>query len=142
MDSSTQIVSALRVGGTSDQPVLKMRLKKCVLFICKTVDFNGEVSIKETSGACQKNYLLQTDLSRSGSDLTDVYDRLDVTLCFNRGADNQGLLKIVARAHRAPEYSAGMMQKAIYDLLQLQIKPMMKALSETLKVNTAKTASN
>ena len=138
MDSKSELISGLDVGGTVNEPVLKMKIKSCVLFICQTVDFNGVVSVKETSGSCQKNYMMQTDLSRSGSILTDVYQRLDIGLCFNRDANNQGTLKIVSKALRSDDYSTGITQRAIFGFLQLQIKPMMSALSETLKVNASK----
>lgn len=135
LDSSSKITSPLQIGGTRDNPVIKVSIRKCVTFICQTVDLDAEVALSPISGSCDKNYFLQADLRRSSDTLSDVYDRLDVTICFKNTKSGEGQLQLVAQARRAPSYSGGVVQKQIMDFLQLQIDPIVSALAETLRTN-------
>lgn len=135
LDSGTQIVSPLQVGGTQSHPVIKVTLKKCVAFICKTVNLDSEISVDPSSGSCAKNFVLTADLQRSGQILTDVYDRFNVAICMKNVDGQTATLDLTATAHRAPSYESGMIQKQIFQLLQMQIRPIVKALNETLHEN-------
>lgn len=136
LDSSTKIVSPLQVGGTQTNPTIKVTMEKCVMFICQTVALDAEITVKSVSGKCEKNYAMVVDLRRSGQTLTDVYDQLNVNICFNKNATG-GQADLTASAHQAPNYSTGMIQKEIFKLLQLQVKPIITALNETLRSNGA-----
>lgn len=135
LDSGTQIVSPLQVGGTQSHPVIKVTLKKCVTLICQTVNLDAEISVDPVSGSCAKNFVLTADMERSGQLLTDVYDRFDVAICMNNVDSASATLDLTATAHRAPKYSSGVVQKQIFQLLQLQISPIVRALNETLQAN-------
>lgn len=135
LDSGTKIVSPLQVGGTQNRPVIKVTLKKCVTIVCKTVSLDAEISVEPTSGSCAKNFMLTADLERSGQILTDVYDRFNVAICMKKTDAQTAILDLVATAHRAPKYESGLVQKQIFQLLQLQIRPIVKALNETLRAN-------
>lgn len=135
VDAQTTITSPLRVGGTQDHPTLKMSARKCVFVICQDVDLDAEVSVRVVSGNCKKNLLVNADLRRSSQALADVYDHLQVSICFNESRPGAGVLNLTGQAHRAPNYSAGRVQQEIFKLLQLQIPPITRALNETLRHN-------
>lgn len=135
LDSGSKITSPLQVGGTETNPTIKVSIRKCVAFICQTVDLDAEVTIRETSGSCKKNYAMYADLRRSSSTLADTYDRLDVTICYQQSKPNEAQLQLAAYAHRAAKYSGGVVQKEIMDFLQLQVQPITQALAETLRSN-------
>ena len=132
VDSSSKITKQLRVGGSSTHPVLQVSIQKCVLFVCKVVDLDAEVSITQVQGHCARNLLMNVDLAKSSTMLTDVYDHLNVGICLSRTRDGQGNLKMIGEAHHAAQYSSGIIQKQIFGLLQLQVKPIVKALIETI----------
>lgn len=135
LDSGSKITSPLQVGGTQTHPTIKVSIRKCVAFICQTVDLDAEVTIRETSGSCKKNYAMSADLRRSSDTLSDTYDRLDVTICYQQTKTTEAQLQLAAYAHRATKYSGGVVQKEIMDFLQLQVQPITQALAETLRSN-------
>lgn len=135
LDSGSSIVTPLRVTGTAEHPVITVSIKKCVTFICETVDMEGSISMREIPGQCARNFALQIDLSRSSSRISDMYDRLDTTVCFKPNADGSGVLNLDASLHQARNYSDGFMQGQVFHMMELQVAPMTKALSETLRAN-------
>jgi hypothetical protein len=135
LDSSSKIVQPLRVGGTQSNPVVKVSIRKCVGLICQVVDLDTEVSIREVSGNCQRNFMMLADLSRSSKALSDVYDRLDVSICYNGIRASEARLDLNAQARHDAKYSTGIVQRQILDFLQLQIQPITDALSKTLREN-------
>lgn len=136
LDDSTKIKSPLRVSGTRMRPLLQVSLEKCVLFVCETVDLEADIQVIEGRGdKCDRSFVVAANLSKSSRRLTDIYDVLNVDACFNQGQNGQGKLDLSASAHRARTYQQGMIQKQIFDLLQLQIRPMVKALNDALKAN-------
>ena len=137
VDSSTKITKALRVTGSAAHPILQVSMEKCVVFYCQTVDMDAEVSLTQVQGRCERNLLLNVDLAKSSKVLTDVYDHLTVGICLSRTRDGQGTLKMIGEAHHAAQYSAGIVQKQIFGLLKLQVKPIVKALNDTLKEKKA-----
>lgn len=138
LDSSSKIVSPLRIGGTQDNPTLKVSIRKCVGLICQTVDLDAEVTLKESRGSCDRNFLMQADLRRSSDTLSNTYDRLDVTICYRNTKSGEARLDLNASAHHASRYSGGIVQRQIMDFLQLQIQPITRALAETLRANGSK----
>ena len=135
LDSSSKIVNPLRIGGTQDNPTIKVSIRKCVSFICQTVDLDAEVTLKEARGSCDRNFLMQADLRRSSDTLSDTYDRLDVTICYRNTKSGEAKLDLTATARHASRYSTGIVQRQILDFLQLQIQPITRALAETLRAN-------
>lgn len=140
LDSGSKITSPLQIGGTRDNPVIKVSIRKCVAFICQTVDLDAEVSLKEVRGNCDHNMFMAADLRRSSATLSDVYDQLDVHICFKQTKAQEGQLTLTAQARRAGTYSGGIVQKEILDFLRLQIDPITTALEETLKSNGSRGA--
>lgn len=137
LDSSSTITKPLSVTGPADRPVVKVSIRKCVVLVCETVDLDAEATIREVSGPCAKNYLLQADLSRSSASLADIYDRLDVAGCYKPSDDGSGTLSLDASAHQAPRYSQGFVQGEIVKMLELQVGPITKAIQDTMKAKSA-----
>ena len=137
LDRGMTIISPLQVGGTQNNPTIKTTIKKCVAFICKTVTLDAVVSISKSKGNCRANFVMTVDLDRSSQDLTDVYSRFDVKVCMNSNTQN-AKIDLIASAKHAESYSEGIIQNEIFKILQLQISPIVSALSQTLKANGAK----
>lgn len=132
LDSNSTLVKPLEVTGTASRPILKMSVQKCVAIICKTVDLDAEMNLKENKGSCDRNLRLEADLSRSSDTLTEVYDQLNVEICYMKSKLGKGKLLITGSAHHSPTYSQGMIQQQIFSMLQLQIEPMTKALDTSM----------
>lgn len=134
LDSSSKIVRPVRVSGPNNKPVMEVSIKKCVGFICQTVDLDAVVTIREGRRAgCDRIFMLQADLARSSQQVRDVYDRLDAKMCYNASTDGKGTLLLSASAHHGPSYSQGFTQKELFKMLKMQVAPIIKALQETLK---------
>lgn len=138
IDPDTRVKAPLTVGGTTDRPVLKMSVEKCVLFICQQVDLDIEVSAQRISGSCAQNFTMRADLRRSSRLLSDIYDRIDVSGCFKPTGEAKASLHLVAQVHRAPNYGEGTTQREVFKLLQSQIDPIIQAVNETLRANGSK----
>jgi hypothetical protein len=130
LDSDTTVISPLRISGSQRRPSLSMTVEKCVLFVCKRVTLNADISVSETAGSCERNLVMEIDLKRSTQDLTDVYDQIDVGICLNKND-----LVLTSQARQAPSYDTGMIQQEIFKLLKKQITPIIQALDLTLKEN-------
>lgn len=128
-------VNELVVSGTKHNPILRMSLRKCVAFICETVDLDADVTLREERGECDRNFVLEADLSRSSQMMTDYYRRLDTNICFNKNSNGKGSLTAVATAIRAPGFSKGIVQKQILSTLKAQANPIIEAVDESLKAN-------
>lgn len=135
--SGTTVTKPLVVGGTDAQPRLQMSVRKCVLFICETVDLDATVTIREVKGNCARNFVMTADLARSSAILVNNYRGLKVNICAQI-ADASANLKIDAFAERGARYENGTVSREIFDLLSNQIPPMTNALSESLKANGAR----
>jgi hypothetical protein len=140
VDSGTSITSPLEITGSQNLPVLQVSMKKCVIFVCEEVDFNGEVSLKELPGSakCARNLQISIDLSRSGATLTKNYSSIEMSICFNADAKGAGKADIAAVAKRAAGFRKDIIQSNILQLLVLQVKPMTVAFSQSLAKNAAK----
>lgn len=134
MDRNSRIVSPLKVSGPRQSPRLEMTVKKCVAIVCQTVKMDAIVGIGEVTGSCERNFVIDLDLGRSDQTLTDVYDRLQVGVCFQAKAGG-GTLKLTAQARRASSSSSGMVQREIFSLLQAQAAPLSAALTSALQSN-------
>lgn len=133
VDSESTIVVPLQVTGSSSNPELRMSVRKCKFGFCKTVDLTALISLRESSqGNCDRFYTLTADLTRSSQILTDVYDSLNVGICYARASDGSGSLAMSASARHASTYSRGTIQRQIFEMLQLQIEPITRALEISL----------
>jgi hypothetical protein len=135
-DSSTKVVRPLKVGGSTSHPTINLVAKKCVLFLCKEVELDATISIREVSGSCRRNYVLNADLSRSSEMLSDNYESLSVNICY-QASGQKAVSQVEAYAHRAPRYSDGAVTKEIVKMLTMQIEPMTEALRKSLQSNGA-----
>jgi hypothetical protein len=133
-DSGTTVISPLKIGGSQSQPTMNMVVRKCVLFICETVEIDATIRLRERSGSCERNFTLEAELSRSSKPLTDNYEQLRVESCF-RSNRSQGSISIEGYADRARTYSSGPVSNEIVKMLGLQVEPMSRALLESLKAN-------
>jgi hypothetical protein len=134
VDSNTTIISPLQVTGSQTNPRIQMTAKKCVLFQCQTVKLDASITLREVSGSCRQNYVLNADLSRSGEILARNYDALSVNICYSSARAN-ARVQGEAFALRASTYEGGIIANEILKMLALQIPPMSKAIRESLAAN-------
>jgi hypothetical protein len=134
LDSSTKYVVPKKVSGTPSKPVVTATVQKCVaLFICETIELDAEIQVQEVRGKCDRDFVITVNLARSSQKLRDIYDRLDVNACYKASGDGKGTLKLAGFAHHSPRYESGMVQRMLFDMLQMQVAPIVKAMQETLK---------
>ena len=141
VDASSQIVAPKNVTGDPQAPRLELGIRACVFIICKTVMLDSDITIRPTAGKCEKNLLLKAQLQRSSPLLSNIYESLDVTICFNGLRNGPGRnsgatqydLTVSASAHRAPTYNSGLVASNALRFLKLQIPSMLKALNSTLE---------
>lgn len=128
-------VRELVVSGSRNNPILQMALRKCVAFICETVELDADVTLREVRGQCDRNFVVEADLSRSSRMLTDHYRRLDTEICFNKSSNGKGTLSAVATAIRASGFKKGIVQGQILSTLKAQARPIIRAVDASLKAN-------
>ncbi len=133
LDSQTKIVTPKKVTGSAGRPVMTVTVRKCILFICETMDLEAAIDAREVSGKCDRNFMITANLSRSSEKVREVYDRLDTNVCYKAIPDGKGTLLLVGYAHHASTYQEGFIQKELFKMLQLQVAPLVKAVQETLK---------
>lgn len=133
LDSQTKIVKAKEVSGSAARPIMTVTVKKCIAFICETMDLEAAVDAREVNGKCDRDFVITANLSRSSDKVREVYDRLDTNICFKASADGKGSLLLVGYAHHAATYRDGFIQKELFKMLQLQVNPLVKAVQDTLK---------
>lgn len=133
LQKGSTLLSGPSVSGTARHPILKMSIEKCVLMICKKVNLDAEVSMRENSGPCDRNIVINADLARSGSPLADIYLDLVLNICYKNESIEQGRLKVTASAVRAPTFGTGMVQGAVTKSLTLQIQALVDALERSLR---------
>lgn len=132
LDSGSELVAPVQVGGTNEQPTLKLSIRKCVFLICQTVDLDAAISIQSTQGKCTKNYVMIADLRRSSALLAELYDRMQVQICYQKTSDGRGSLDLTAHARQAPQYEGGIVQRQVFQMMQLQTQPILTAVKKTL----------
>jgi hypothetical protein len=140
LDSSTRIKKPLVVSGGRSTPRMQMTVEKCIAVVCRTVDLDFVVVVRERRGECTMNFIMDGDMSRSSDLLTDIYDRLHVDICF-KGNSGGGILELTASARRSPSYKQDVLQKELLKMLRLQISPIVRAINATLRENGAESAS-
>ncbi len=134
LDSKTKIVSAPQVIGPVLQPVYKITVKKCVLFICQTVALDAEFSLKKSTGQCNYNYILRVDLQRSSALLSDLYSAISAGICVQKSATG-GVASVQVNLLHAPNYSTGIVQKQAFDLISLQAESILETVKAVMKFN-------
>ena len=139
VDSDTQIVERVVIGGTDQNPTFRGKFRKCVLFLCQTVEINGIVNPGRLQGTCDRNYVFSSDLTRSSALLTDTYDRMDLFVCLKNTTTGTTLVEVEGAAKRGPKYEAGgTAQREAFKLMKMQIKPLVDALKESYVANGAR----
>jgi hypothetical protein len=125
--SDTRIVSPVRIAGGAGHPIVQMTVMKCVFTVCHTVDFDGELSVREVAGRCQRNLVIEANLAHSGESIREVYDSFEIDMCMNQSAGGIANLIVIAQAHRAGTYQPGLIQQVVLQFLRLQVPPMVLA---------------
>lgn len=133
LDGSSSIVKPVTVTGTAQRPVMQVSIRKCVAFICKTVDLDATVDVREVRGECDLNFHLFADLSRSSAIVSDMYDSLEVGICYRGQPDGTGKLMLSPSVRHGAKYDTGIVQREMFKFLKLQVPPIVKAIQETLK---------
>lgn len=138
LDSGTKIVSAKQVGGTILQPVLKVSVKKCVLFVCQTNDLDAEFTLEKVTGSCDYNYKLIADLQRSSPGLTDLYSHFVNEICIKKTTTaGTASVKLTVNLLRAPTYITGVVQKETFKFIKLQADGLVNSFTKVMKLNGA-----
>ena len=138
LDSGSKLVSPKQVGGTALEPVLKVSVKKCVLFACQTIDLDAVFTLEKVSGACDYNYKLIANLQRSSTTLTDLYTDFVNEICIKKTAvTGTSNVKITVNLIRAPSYTTGVAQKETFKFIKLQADPLVNSFIRVTKLNGA-----
>jgi hypothetical protein len=137
VDSSLEIITPPVVSGPNETPRLQTTLRKCVFVICKTVLVAADIQIQNVDGSCEHNLLMTANLAASSPLLKDNYKAFTVEICFNSMAKTRAQLLVQAYALYADSHSEGPVQAASFNVLQLQIRPMIQALRSSLQSNGA-----
>lgn len=138
LDADTKIIRPLQVGGTQSNPTLKATVEKCKLFICQEVTLDAEVSVRQASGNCKKNILMTVDMRRSSDNLSEIYDQILITACYQNKNNTQAEVNFTAVAHQGPNYSQGLIQGEAIKFLRAQVPSIVNALQKSLKENGAR----
>ncbi len=135
LDSGTKFTSAKQVGGTILQPVLKVSVKKCVLFICQNIDLDAEFSLVTTPNkTCDYSYQLIADLQRSSLILTELYSNIITDICIN-STTTGGNAQISISLQRAATFHSGIVQAETLKFIQLQTDSLVKSFETVMKLN-------
>jgi hypothetical protein len=131
--SDTQVTSPKTVEGPMHRPIIKISIKKCVAFVCESAAIDAEITMQTVSGPCQRNWVMEMDLSRSTDNVSRMYQRVLVPVCYmNDRNSSAGVLTIEAHALRGRQFETGFRQETILRFLRNQIPPMVKALQDHL----------
>lgn len=134
LDSGSTIVRPVQVTGTATHPIMQVSIKKCVVFICQTVDLDADITIHEGKQAgCDRAFQLTADLGRSSDLVRNTYNSLDILVCFKASPDGRGTLNLSASAVQAAAYSQGFVQQQMFNMLQLQVQPIVAAVNAVIK---------
>jgi len=131
LDSGSTVTVPEQISGTTDHPVIKETVTKCIFIICKTLNIDMEFTITKESGPCSLNMTLLGDLRRSDQLLSDVYSDISINLCLQT-TPTGGHLKIKGLAIPSASYSQGFIQSHFLDLLKLQMPAITKAVEQSL----------
>lgn len=134
LDSKSKITTPRQVIGPVLQPVYKISVKKCVFFICQTIDLDAEFSLKKVTGQCNFNYLLRVDLQRSSALLADLYSAISAGICVQKSATG-GVASVQVNLLHAPNYSTGIVQKQAFELISLQGESILETVKTVMKLN-------
>ncbi len=134
LEKGLKLKSAKLIEGTLLQPVLKMTLKKCVFIVCKTIDFDGEFTLRKTNGACAMNYVLTTDLRRSSAGLSDLYTDINTSLCLQKTATGATAVVTVNLA-RSLNYRESTEQKETIKIMKLQADSIIESFIKVMLIN-------
>jgi len=134
LDSSSTIVRPVEVTGTANHPIMQVSIKKCVVFICETVDLDADITIREGAQAgCDRAFQLTADLGRSSDLVRNIYSSLEIAICFKASPDGSGHLNLSASATQAEGYSQGFTQQQMFNMLKLQVEPIVAAVKAVIK---------
>lgn len=141
--SGSKITSPKTVTGTILNPVLKISVKKCVLFVCNTIDLDSEFSLVKNppSTNCDNSYTLLGDLRRSSQLLTDNYTDLNTAICLKKNATG-ALATLTVTLVRSKDYNSGVVQSEILKFVKLQSNAVIESFSKVLVLNGAKQVSS
>lgn len=129
-----KITSPKEVSGTLLQPVLKVSVKKCVLIVCETIDFDSEFTLQRTSGACDANYTLTGDLRRSSPQLANNYNAMNTDICIRKTATG-AISTITVSLYKADTFKSGTLQKEIAKFVKAQADGIIQSFSRVMILN-------
>ena len=132
LDSNSSIVSGPTISGTLANPIYEVQVKKCVFRICESVNLNAFSSASRPDGTCALNYQVDIDLSRSSTNLADIYKMMTIQICGNPNGDQMSLA-LDFTAYRSEKFSTGIKQREILSMLKLQLDPMTKSMLQVLE---------
>lgn len=139
VDSTTTLLTAPQISGSSTHPFMNASMRKCVtVFVvqqCESVELKADITVSEESGKCTKNFLLKADISKSSEMLSNHYGELNFHICFKKAADGTGVVRVVGEAEPATQQRGVVLpvKGIVFDVLKLQLDPIGVAIQKTLK---------
>ncbi len=140
LDSKSKITKPKTVTGSVLEPVLRISVRKCVFIICQTVDLDAQFRLDKVANTgtekCDHKYLLTVDLGRSTDTLSNLYNRIESTICMKevKGGAN---VKLGTSIVRADSYEEGIVQRQTFDLIKRQSEAILNSLISVLKLKGA-----
>lgn len=131
LDRGSKVVSQTQVGGTESSPTLKVSIRKCVFFVCETVDLDAEARIEAVRGTCTGNLKVTADLSRSSPLLRDNFKALEISVC-TQVSGTQAVVTLDFAALPTDVYPSGLGASEVLKMLKLQVQPLTKAFEKSL----------
>jgi hypothetical protein len=132
--NDTKVIAPMKISGTQSRPILTIGIRKCVAFICESAFIDAEITMRPVSGKCDRNWMMEMDLARSGDNVREIYSRILIPTCYiNHPNNNGGYLTFEGWAEHGPKYDTGIKQRTMMKFLKNQVQPMVKALDERLK---------
>ena len=134
LDSGSKLVSGPQVGGTRNQPTLKLSIRKCVFIFCQTVELDAEAQIEELSeGTCDRNLLVRANLSRSSELISNNFRELQIQACVQL-SEKVATVDLEFSVLRADSYPSGLGIQEVLKMLKLQVQPLSQAFQSALNM--------
>lgn len=140
LDSGSKVTSPPTLSGSTDRPVYKISVRKCVLFICQTVKLNIEFSMQKVPGTCDQNWILNGDLNRSTDTISRSYSDIQIKVCLRHHSESSApgvTLELEGGAIRTPDFNRSLIQSQVLKMLKLQLPSVVQVVEASLETHPA-----
>ena len=133
LDDGTKLLRPISVTGSNENPHLSVGIEKCIFVICQKAEIEADISVREESGSCDRNWRLEMDISQSSAIASDEYDLIYVNACFKKDDGGVPTVELEGFARRGRRFQSGIAQNTILNFLRLQVSPMGSAFLASVK---------